>query len=269
MHPTGSAAPLARRARPTPRRSRSPPLSRRRPRQPARGRLSRGRLEDSLRSLQTARDDYERAATAARAALDDEHKARIRAIASDFPVLWADPATPQRERKRMVCLLIEDVTLAKGDQIHAHVRFRGGQTTTLAVPIPPTAWQARQTHPDTLAALDRLLDDHTDAEVAELLDRDGHRSGEGKAFTGRIVLHLRRAHQLPSHAERLRAAGMLTLTEMAERLDVYPRTIKCWHQAGLITGHKANDKNVHLYAPPAPAIPGSSNAWAGASRSDN
>jgi DNA invertase Pin-like site-specific DNA recombinase len=210
---------------------------------------------DSLRSLQTARDDYERAATAARATLDDDHKARVRALASDFPVLWADPATPQRERKRMVRLLIDDVTLAKSDKIHLHVRFRGGQTTSLTVPIPPTAWQARQTHPDTLAALDRLLDDHTDAEVAELLDRDGHRSGEGKAFTARIVLHLRRAHQLPSHADRLRAAGMLTLTEMAERLGVYPRTIKCWHQAGLITGHKANDKNVHLYEPPAPGDP--------------
>jgi DNA invertase Pin-like site-specific DNA recombinase len=210
---------------------------------------------DSLRCLQTARDDYERAAAAARAAIDDDHQARVRALASEFPVLWADPATPQRERKRMVRLLIEDVTLVKGDQINVHVRFRGGQTTSLAVPIPPTAWQARQTHPDTLAALDRLLDDHTDAEVAELLDRDGHRSGEDKTFTGRIVLHLRRAHQLPSHAERLRAAGMLALTEMAERLGVNTHTVKRWHTAGLLTGHKANDKNVLLYEPPTPDDP--------------
>ena len=32
------------------------------------------------------------------------------------------------------------------------------------VPIPPTSWQARQTPADTLAELDRLLDDHTDAK---------------------------------------------------------------------------------------------------------
>ncbi len=104
---------------------------------------------DALRQLQTAQDDYEGATTAARAAFTDEHKARIRALAADFPALWTNPATPQRERKRMARLLIEDVTINKTDQIHLHVRFRGGQTTSLAIPIPPTGWQARQTAPDT------------------------------------------------------------------------------------------------------------------------
>jgi len=56
----------------------------------------------------------------------------------------------------------------------------------------------------TLAALDQLLDEHTDAETAQQLNAAGHRSGEGKPFTGRIVLELRRSNNLPSHAERLR-----------------------------------------------------------------
>ncbi len=112
---------------------------------------------DALRALRTAQHDYQNASAAAVATLTEAHKARIRALAADFPTLWSDPATPPRERKRMTRLLIDDVTLVKTDQIHLHVRFRGGQTTSLAVPIPPTAWQARQTHPDTLAALDRLL----------------------------------------------------------------------------------------------------------------
>src|SRR6266511_1451089 len=129
----------------------------------------------------------------------------------------------------MARLLIHDVTLHKTDQIHLHVRFFGGQTTSLTVPIPPMAWQARQTYPDTLAALHRLLNDHTDADAAQQLNHIGHRSGEGKPFTGRIVLHLRRAHQLPSHHDRLRAAGMLTLTEIADHLGVDTRTVKRWH----------------------------------------
>lgn len=210
---------------------------------------------DALRSLQDAHDDYERATAAARVALDDEHQARVRALATDFPALWSDPATPQRERKRMARLLLDDVTLDKNDEIHLHVRFRGGQTISLTTPIPPMAWQTRQTEPDTLALLDRLLDDHTDAEVAEQLNAAGHRSGEGKPFTARIVLHLRRAHQLPSHADRLRAAGMLNLTEMADRLDVNPHTVKRWHAAGLLVGRKANDKNEQLYEPPTPGDP--------------
>lgn len=37
-------------------------------------------------------------AAAGAAALSEDDKARIRALAADFPALWADPATPQRER---------------------------------------------------------------------------------------------------------------------------------------------------------------------------
>jgi DNA invertase Pin-like site-specific DNA recombinase len=57
---------------------------------------------EALRTLQSAQDDYERATAAALRALTDEHKARVRKLAADFPSLWSDPATPQRERKRMV-----------------------------------------------------------------------------------------------------------------------------------------------------------------------
>ncbi|MGH9168412.1 MAG: recombinase family protein, partial [Acidimicrobiia bacterium] len=74
---------------------------------------------DSLRQLQTAQDDYQRTADAAQAALTDEHKTRIRRLATDFPTLWSDPVTPQRERKRMVRLLIDDLTLTKTDG-HIH-----------------------------------------------------------------------------------------------------------------------------------------------------
>jgi len=210
---------------------------------------------DSLRQLQTAQDDYDRATEAAQAALTEEHKTRIRALATDFPALWTDPATPQRERKRMVRLLIEDVTLTKTDQIHCHVRFRGGQTTSLTVPIPPRAWEARRTDPEALDLLDRLLDDHTDSEAAELLNAAGHRSGTGQTFTPSIVLHLRRSNNLPSHLERLRAQGMLDKHQMAERLSVHVSTIKAWHRADLLTSHKANDKNIRLFEPPTPGDP--------------
>jgi DNA invertase Pin-like site-specific DNA recombinase len=221
-------------------------------------RLVAGTLEAdwnaALRALQAAQDDYDNATTAT-AALTEDDRARIRALAADFPALWTNPATPQRERKRMARLLIDDVTMTKTDRIHLHVRFRGGQATSLDVPIPAPAWQLRQTRPDTLALLDRLLDDHTDAQAAAALNAAGHRSGQGKPFTGRIVLELRRSHHLPSHADRLRARGLLTLTEIAGRLGVHISTIKAWRRAGLLTARKANDKNIPLFDPPDPADP--------------
>jgi DNA invertase Pin-like site-specific DNA recombinase len=221
-------------------------------------RLVAGTLEadwnQALRALQAAQDDYDHAA-AATAALTEQDKARIRALAADFPALWSDPATPQRERKRLARLLLDDVTMTKTDRIHLDVRFRGGQVTSLDVPIPPPAWQLRQTKPEALALLDRLLDDHTDGETAAALNAAGHRSGEGKPFTSRIVLDLRQSHHLPSHADRLRARGLLTLPETADRLGVHISTIKAWRRAGLLTARKANDRNVPLFDPPDPNDP--------------
>jgi len=205
---------------------------------------------DALRALQTAHEDYDRASAAATATLTDELKNRIRALATDFPTLWSNPNTQQRDRKRMVRLLVDDVTLHKTDSIHLHVRFRGGQTHSLIVAIPPTSWQARQTRKDTVAELDRLLDTHTDAQTADALNLAGHRSGENKPFTAGIVVHVRRKYHLPSHADRLRAQGLLTTTELAQRLTVHPSTIKSWTKAGILNSHKANDKNERLYQPP-------------------
>ena len=210
---------------------------------------------DALRALQAAQDEYDRQTDAANAALDEKRKRQIRELATDFPKLWSDPATPARERKRIARLLIEDVTINKTDQIHLHVRFRGGQTTSLTIPIPLNSWQARQTDPDTFAMLDRLLNDHTDAETARQLNAAGRRTGMNKPFTRTIVVHLRRAHDLPSHADRLRARGLLTIHETARRLGVHPSTIKAWHRAGLLTSHKANDKNERLFDPPDPNDP--------------
>jgi hypothetical protein len=54
-----------------------------------------------LRELAQARDDYARARDTD-AALDAQQQARVLALAGDFPALWNDPATPMRERKRLL-----------------------------------------------------------------------------------------------------------------------------------------------------------------------
>ena len=42
-----------------------------------------------------------------------------------FARFWHDPRTADQERKRVVRLLIEDVTVEKAEQIAAHVRIQG------------------------------------------------------------------------------------------------------------------------------------------------
>ena len=89
---------------------------------------------ERLRALTEAQEQYERQRQADRAVLDQESRSRILALTTDFPKLWKDPKTPDRERKRMARLLIEDVTLIKGETAHhpRPVQGWGGADVDLA-----------------------------------------------------------------------------------------------------------------------------------------
>ena len=53
----------------------------------------------------------------------------------------------------MVRLLIEDVTLLKAESITAHIRFKGGATRSLTLPVPLPAWATWQTDPQLVPGL--------------------------------------------------------------------------------------------------------------------
>ena len=54
---------------------------------------------------------------------------------------------------------------------------------------------------------------------------------------------------------RLRARGLLTRDEMADRLKVSADTVKMWGRHGLLPRHRCNDKDECLYEPPGPNAP--------------
>jgi DNA invertase Pin-like site-specific DNA recombinase len=203
----------------------------------------------ALRELTDATDAYEHAKANA-ATLTDAQRQRITALAADFPTLWNDPATPPRERKRMVRLLIEDATIRRTDTITVHIRLKGGQHHSLTLPLPLAAWQLRQTPPHVVAAIDELLDEHTDSQIAAILTSRNLTSGTGQPLHGRLIGQIRHHYQLRSHTQRLRDAGLLTLTDIGHRLGVSPNTVKTWRNRGLLTGQLANDKGEYLYQMP-------------------
>jgi hypothetical protein len=209
---------------------------------------------DRLRALAAAREHYEEQAAADQARAEAVDRKRILSLVQDFPAIWVDPRTPQRERKRMVRLLIDDVTLVKRESITAHVRFRGGATTTLTLPLPLNAWQGRTTPPHVVAQVDELLADHTDAEVASILNQRGVRTGADAPFTSDAVKWARSAHDLKSLKERLQEQGWITAPNLAAELGVHRSTLTKWLQRGLLHGRVCNDAGDWLF-PPGQACP--------------
>ena len=203
-----------------------------------------------LRIVAEAQQEHERQRQQDRQELSDQQRAAILALSTDFPRLWRDPNTPDRERKRMTRLLLEDVTVLRGEMIVLQIRFKGGAARTLTIPLPPNAWQQRATSPEVVRDIDRLLEDNTDGQIAAILNERDIRSGEGKRFSRTIVARIRREYRLTTRYDRLRAAGMLTVHELAAVLGVTPDCVKIWNRHGLLHGHAYNDRNECLYEAP-------------------
>jgi hypothetical protein len=210
-----------------------------------------GEWNRKLRALQDAQKTYEEQRQSDRRLLDSREEARIYALASDFPELWKSPTTPHRERKRMLRLLIEDVTLIRSREITIHVRFKGGATNSLTVPIPLSYWQMRKTSPEILREIDSLLNGHTYEEIAKIFNERGWKTRVGNSYKPVRIMRIQERYGLKSRYDRLRAAGYLTVEEMAPAVGISAKTVQERRMRGLLKGVRVNDRPDYLYEPPA------------------
>jgi hypothetical protein len=199
---------------------------------------------DKLARLVAAEDAYRRATTGDEADLSAEARARIHALASDLPRVWRDPRTPVRERKRMLRLLIEDVTLRRDRTIQLQIRWKGGATSTLECPVPLASPDLRRTPPAIVEMIRALATEQTDPHIAATLNGRSLRSGTGQPFTPSRVRQLRHGYGIPTLAEHPDRAGWLTVSDIAAQLSVHPATARRFAAAGVLRSVRANDRGL-------------------------
>lgn len=162
-------------------------------------RLVAGTLEaewnGKLRLVREAEQEYERLRLV-RQAVTAQTREQILRLADDFPQMWQDPKTPDRERKRMARLLIEDITLVRSpEQVTAHIRFKGGAAQTIHVPV-----QRWKTDPRAIDITQRLLAEHQDhAAIAAVLNQMRLKTPRGKDFTMKAVQQIACDYQQSSN----------------------------------------------------------------------
>jgi DNA invertase Pin-like site-specific DNA recombinase len=209
----------------------------------------------ALMRLAAAEEEYRHATTADAPALTGDDRARIHALASDLPRVWQDPRTAMRERKRMLRLLIEDVTLLRAHAIQIQIRWKGGATMTLERSLPLTAPDLRRTPAAIVELIRALATDQTDRQVAATLNGRELRSGTGQPFNRVVIRHIRQTYGISGLAERLHQAGWLTATEIAVQLGVHFTTAKRFAHEGVLRAVRADDRGLLLFEPPTGPLP--------------
>ena len=210
---------------------------------------------EALQRLAAAEEAYAGADKTRTPPVTPEMKERVAALVADLPRVWHDPRTPARDRKRMLRLLIEDVTLLRDDVIRVSIRWRGGATRRIECPLPLAAPDLRRTPAAVVEQVRALATEQTDAQIADTLNGRWLRTGTGLPFSRPRVRMLREAYDIDSYAEHLSGAGRLTAPQMAELLDVHPATAKRFAHQGVLRAVRADDKGTILFEPPTGPLP--------------
>jgi hypothetical protein len=168
-----------------------------------------------------------------------EQKAKVLTLARDLPRLWHAPTTQAKDRKRMLRLLIKDITVEKNQKrLSVHIRWQGGACSDLSVQLPPNiADQVRY----PAALVDRVRDlAHRllDAQIADQFNREGLASATGKPYTVKMIQWIRRCHGIPPAA--LRKPAELTVQQVAKHFAVSDHVVYYWITKGLIQARRLN-----------------------------
>jgi hypothetical protein len=169
-----------------------------------------------------------------------EQKAKVLALARDLPRLWHAPTTQAKDRKRMLRLLIKDITVEKPNQkqLAVHIRWQGGACSDLCVQIPPNRAD-RVRYPAVLVDRVRgLAQSLSNAEIAGHLNREGHVSALGKPFTGSMIQWIRYRYQIPKVT--LARPEELTVEQVAKRFEVSPNVVYYWIDRTVIQARRLN-----------------------------
>jgi hypothetical protein len=188
-----------------------------------------------LLELETELANFERQTLRAVTA---EQKRQILQLATDFPRLWNAPTTAARDRKRMLRLLIKDITVVKAPEpklLRLNIRWQGGATETVALQLRPNRAEAVR-YPDTFVArISTLAAIHDDNAIVALLKREGLASSTGKQFTVSMIRWIRHKHRIPGP---LLPAGTLSVGQVRERYGVSMWVVYYWIDRGLLTAHR-------------------------------
>lgn len=194
-----------------------------------------------------AKENYDRKRQEDQLIMNDDLKKNIMELTDNFPKLWKSKTTSDKDRKRMVRLIVEDVTLKKSDAISIDIRFKGGASQSFQIKLPQSAWIEKKHSPEVIAEIDKLLENHTDGETAQILNKKGFVSGTNKMFDTRRISVIRRAYGVLSYHARLRKRGLLEIGEICEKFGVNRHVVYKWRDSGKLKSYKYDDVGRYLY----------------------
>jgi DNA invertase Pin-like site-specific DNA recombinase len=201
------------------------------------------RWNAALLALETLEQEYRAAQRAELAPLSDTEQQAVRQLADDLPAVWAAETTSAADRKRLLRLAIQEVTVrvvaTSPRTAELTLLWSGGVTTSHTVVCPPIGWHC-VTNATVVARIGELAQRMPDHQIAEVLNAEGIRTQTGKTWTYQRVQSIRKQHQIATTCPLdptgggQRGDGRIGVAEAARQLGVSPSLVHVWIEQGVL-----------------------------------
>ncbi len=168
-----------------------------------------------------------------------EQRTQILALARDLPRLWRARTTQAKDRKRMLRLLIRDITVEKlpaQRQAILHIRWQGGACTDTTVQLPAPIAERIRYPAETVEQVRGLTQRLSDHQIVARLNEQGLCSPHGKPFTLAMIKWIRYRYAIPSVSPK--RADELTVRQTAEQFDVSTHVVYYWIERNVVTARQ-------------------------------
>jgi DNA invertase Pin-like site-specific DNA recombinase len=169
-------------------------------------------------------------------------KKEIEKLATHIPNLWSK-TNNNKDKKRIIRLLISDITAVKGDHsktLLLNIRWQAGATQQLQVALPLN-------YPDRLRYPEEIVNKvkeltilyANDLKTVEILNAQGIISATGKPFTRDMIEWIRFKHKIPRTT--LKADNEYTVREVQKMFDISNHMVYYWIEKNHVTARKKTD----------------------------
>jgi hypothetical protein len=172
------------------------------------------------------------------------HRDAVLALGQDLPRLWNVPTTSAKDRKRMLRLVLKDITITKATKaVTLQIRWHGGATEELTVPLRPKASEQWRHDPALVERIRELAQHANDEQMVEQLHQAGGETRKGNRLTVSAIRWIRFKHAIP--VPNLKRAEERTVSEVAAHFGVSHYVVYYWIERQHIPARKlANPKGV-------------------------
>jgi len=172
------------------------------------------------------------------------HRDAVLALGQDLPHLWNAPTTSSKDRTRRLRLVLKDITITKAAKtVTLQIRWHGGATEELSVPLRPKAADQWRHDPALVEQVRELAQHSNDEQMVEHLNQAGVKTRKGNRLTVSAIRWIRFKPAIP--VPTLKRPEERTVAEVTEYFGVSPHVVYYRIERHHIAGRKlANPKGV-------------------------